>query len=220
MLLTNKKTSTNISKQQFVQFGCGLSSPTEWLNFDSSPALRLQKLPVVGKLIPSGPYGRFPKNIMFGDIVKGLPVPNNSVELLYCSHILEHLTLNEFSQALNNCYRCLQPGGIFRLVLPDLEFMAQQYVNSTSPEAASEFMRVTWLGKEHRKRDLLAFFKEWLSCSQHMWMWDFKSLSLELEKVGFKNIRRAYFGDSGISAFNEVEDLQRWKNELGIQCQK
>ncbi|MBD2609700.1 MAG: class I SAM-dependent methyltransferase [Nostoc sp. ZfuVER08] len=221
MLTVSQKNSTPLTtKPQSVQFGCGLCAPSQWLNFDSSPALRLQKLPIIGNLIPSGPFGRYPQNVKYGDIVKGLPIAKESVDFLYCSHIFEHLTLNELRLSLQNCYQYLKPGGIFRFVLPDLEFMARQYVNSTSADAALEFMRVTWLGKENRQHDLFAFLKEWLSCTQHLWMWDYKSLSLELENVGFKEIRRAYLADSGISVFSEVEDPQRWENELGIQCSK
>ena len=41
----------------YVQYGCGLSAPHEWLNFDASPILRLQKLPLLGQLV-GGP--KFP----------------------------------------------------------------------------------------------------------------------------------------------------------------
>jgi predicted SAM-dependent methyltransferase len=140
---------------------------------------------------------------------------------LYCSHVLEHISLEELRLALGNCYRHLQPGGIFRLVVPDLEIMAKTYINNAqSPEAAHEFMRITWLGKEHRQRDILSFIKDWLAGNIHLWMYDYNSLSLELSKAGFKNIRRAKFGDSGIDLFKDIEDPERWTLELGVQCQK
>jgi SAM-dependent methyltransferase len=220
MLTTDKNTNTSLITDQLVQFGCGLCAPSQWQNFDASPTLRLQKLPIIGSLVPAGEFGRFPANIEYGNIVTGLPIPDNSVKLLYCSHVLEHLALEELHQALENCYRHLQPGGIFRFVLPDLEFMSQQYVNSTDPDAALEFMRLTWMGIESRKRNLRGFLKEWLGGSQHLWMWDYKSLSRELAAVGFQDIRRAQYGDSGISEFSDIEDPQRWENELGIQCRK
>lgn len=201
-----------------VQFGCGLCAPSQWQNFDASVALRLQKLPVIGAIAPVGEFGRFPANVEYGNIVKGLPIVDRSVRLLYCSHVLEHLTLVELRQALDNCYRYLQPGGIFRFVLPDLEFMAQQYLNSIESDAALEFMRVTLMGIEQRDRNLLGFLREWLRGSEHLWMWDYKSLARELEAVGFKDIRRAQFGDSGSLEFAELEDPQRWENELGIEC--
>jgi hypothetical protein len=30
----------------YIQYGCGLSAPKEWTNFDVSPTLRIQKLPI------------------------------------------------------------------------------------------------------------------------------------------------------------------------------
>lgn len=220
MLITNNKPNISLLPGQIVQFGCGLCAPSQWQNFDASPSLRLQKLPVVGALVPSGEFGRFPANVEYGNIVTGLPIPDESVKLLYCSHVLEHLTLSELRRSLHNCYRHLQPGGIFRFVLPDLEYMSQQYVNSPEPDAALEFVRLTFMGIENRNRNFKGFLKEWLGNSQHLWMWDYKSLSRELSAVGFQEIRRAQLGDSGIAEFSELENPQRWQNELGIQCQK
>ncbi|ELS31103.1 MULTISPECIES: class I SAM-dependent methyltransferase [Pseudanabaena] len=205
---------------RFTQFGCGLCAPSQWLNFDVSPAMRLQSLPIIGKLIPSGAFGRYPTNVLYGDIVESLPIPDGSVELLYCSHVLEHMSLEELRCALRNCYRHLKVGGIFRLVVPDLEAMVKLYIHSTEPEAAHEFMRITLLGKEQRRRDLLSFVKDWLAGNNHLWMYDYNSLSMELAKAGFQNIRRARFGDSNIEAFGDVEDPNRWTMELGIHCQK
>ena len=79
----------------YVQFGCGLSAPKEWLNFDSSLTLRFEKIPLLGKLYSKNEF-RFPSNVLFGDIVKGLPkIMNNSCDGIYCSHILEHLSLKK-----------------------------------------------------------------------------------------------------------------------------
>jgi ubiquinone/menaquinone biosynthesis C-methylase UbiE len=182
--------------------------------------MRLQRLPLVGALMPSGLFGRYPANVRYGDITQGLPIPDHSVELLYCSHILEHLTLGELRQALKNCYRHLKPGGTFRLVVPDLEVMAKAYLTSDEPKAAHEFMRVTWLGKEERDRTLVAFLKDWLSGNTHLWMYDYDSLAYELEAAGFQHLRRARYGDSSQPAFSQLEDPERWTLELGIECIK
>ena len=208
------------SAARFTQFGCGLCAPPRWLNFDASPAMRLQRVPIIGNLMPSGQFGRYPENVQYGNIVDGLPIPDESIEFLYCSHVLEHISLSELRSALAHCYRHLQPGGIFRLVVPDLATMAKAYIESNTAESAHEFMRTTLLGKESRQRGLLSFIKDWLGNSEHLWMYDYNSLSTELSKAGFKNIRRAEFGDSGIEAFNDVENLERWQSELGILCQK
>ena len=51
-------------------------------------------------------------------------------------------------------------------------------------------------------------------------MWDYKSIAYELENNGFTNIRVASYGDSNDSRFEEVEDVGRWLNCLGVECEK
>jgi hypothetical protein len=111
-------------------------------------------------------------------------------------------------------------GGIFRFVLPDLEQLARNYINSSDVGASICFMEQSGLGRKTRTRGIEGFFREWLGNSFHFWMWDFKSISLELEQVGFKRIRRAEFGDSKEPHFADVEDLGRWKICLGVECVK
>lgn len=190
-----------------VQYGCGLSAPLTWRNFDASPTLRLQK--VFGRLIP-GP--RFPKNAEYGNIVKGLPIPAGSCDAIYASHVLEHLALNDFRAALANTYRHLKPGGLFRLVLPDLEHLTKDYVANGD---AMRFMDQTCLGLTERN-----LLRQRFGNSHHLWMWDFQSMSKELVQAGFMNIRRAAFGDS-LPCFTDVEELDRWEpGGLGIECFK
>jgi hypothetical protein len=56
--------------------------------------------------------------------------------------------------------------------------------------------------------------------SQHLWMWDYNSLTKELDDCGFVKIRRAQFGDSSEPMFKDVEDLDRWEGCLGVECRK
>src|SRR6266568_3068610 len=108
----------------YVQYGCGLSCPEGWINFDASPRLRLQQLPLIGQFFRRGAIV-FPARILYGDIVKGLPVADDTADGVYASHVLEHLSLNDFWLALRNTIRLLKAGGIFRLVVPDLEVRAR-----------------------------------------------------------------------------------------------
>ena len=202
-----------------VQYGCGFSAPNGWRNFDASPTLMFERLPVVGKLY-SRNAARFPKNVEYGNIVCGLPIADESAHAVYCSHILEHLSLQEFRISLKETYRMLTPSGVFRLVVPDLEAAIIGYVNNSSNSAALEFMSETKLGKEGRPRRLRSFIIDWLGNSQHLWMWDYKGLESELSNTGFRNIRRASYGDSFEVRFKEVENHDRWHNCLGIECIK
>jgi len=202
-----------------VQYGCGFSAPVSWRNFDGSPTLRFERFPLLGRLYTKNAQ-RFPENVEYGDIVKGLPVADGSCQLVYSSHILEHLSLEDLRTALRNTYRMLVGGGTFRVVLPDLEYMIGAYLRDSSDTAAVTFVRETALGREQRRRTLPAFVAEWLGSGQHLWMWDFKSLRRELEDAGFVEIRRAQFGDAKDPAFADVEDPDRWRDCLGIECRK
>lgn len=203
----------------YVQYGCGLSAPTGWRNFDASPTLRFERIPLIGQLYSKN-SSRFPPNVEYGDIVKRLPMKPGTASGVYCSHVLEHLAYKEFQVALTNTFELLIDGGIFRLVLPDLGQLVKNYVEDQSPEAAGRFMRESYLGREYRNRGLWNFFREYLGNSSHLWMWDYKSLECELAAVGFKSIRRARFGDSEDTKFQEVENESRWRGCLGIECKK
>jgi len=203
----------------YVQYGCGWSSPPKWHNFDASPTLRFERIPFIGKLYTRN-KARFPDNVRYGDITVGLPIADDSCEAIYCSHVLEHLSLQDFRKALLNTHRKLRAGGTFRLVLPDLNFYAARYLQDKSDRSALTFMRDTGLGVESRAKGGLSFLKFWLGNSQHLWMWDFNGLRAELISAGFINIRRASYGDSSVMNFSAVEQLDRWTDCLGIECQK
>ncbi len=204
----------------YVQFGCGpTSAPEGWINFDISPTLRLQRLPLlafVGRQV--GPI--FPPSARVGDIRRGLPIPASSCAGMYSSHVLEHLSLEDARRAFGYSYMHLHLGGVFRFVLPDLERLVRDYLNSDDDAAALRFMRDARLGREVRPKGLVAWLREWIGNTAHLWMWDFKSIARELDNAGFVGIRRAQFGDSADPRFKEVEDKGRWDSCLGVECQR
>ena len=210
-------------KKIYVQYGCGLSSPINWLNFDSSPTLRIQKLPFIGNFLKSRLNVIFPENVLYGDITKGLPVQENSCDGLYCSHTLEHLSLDDFRIALNNSFKILKKDAIFRCVVPDLEYNVNKYLKDlkNNDESASiNFMNNTYLGIKKRPRNLKDLMISFYKNSDHLWMWDSKSLSKELKNAGFTKIRICKFNDCEDNMFNECEDQGRFENAVAIECRK
>ena len=206
--------------RNYVQYGCGWSAPEGWRNFDASPTLRFERIPLIGRLHTRNGQ-RFPGNVEYGDIVKGLPVAAQSCDGVYCSHVLEHLSLTDFRTALDNTWNILRPtGGTFRLVLPDLEYAAKRYMDDPSESAAHTFMMDTGLGSQRRDRGIWRFMVSWIGNSKHLWMWDFPSIAAELRRAGFADIRRAAFGDSPDAAFSEVEAEERWENCVGVECRR
>lgn len=92
-----------------VNLGCGpvfVDSP-DWLNLDFSP-----NSPAVRK----------------ANLLDRLPLTDESVYLVYSSHFLEHVPLSLVPSFLRECLRVLHPGGTVRIVVPDLENMAREYL--------------------------------------------------------------------------------------------
>jgi SAM-dependent methyltransferase len=202
----------------YIQYGCGLDAPEEWLNYDASPTLHIQRIPWLSRVIRMGVH--FPKNTLSGDIVKGLPLNDQSADAIYCSHVLEHLSLYDFKKALVNTHKILKPGGLFRLVVPDFEQLVTDYQQDSSNLAAETFMRNTGIAVEIRARNFIGFIREYLGNSRHLWLWDYSSLVHYLEQTGFSQIRRAQYGDSELSAYTIVENVDRWNGSLGIECRR
>ena len=203
----------------YVQYGCGFSVGDGWINFDSSPTLLIEHAPIIGRPLSalfSGNSRRFPANVRYGDIVRGLPIADGRVQGCYASHVLEHLSLQDLRAALANTIRMLAPGATFRLIVPDLHERARRYVveaDGNSPDAAAKFIRSTHLGHERRPRTLVQYLRHLIGGSMHLWMWDFNAMSAELSRAGFVNIRRCQFGNSPDPMFERVEGKGRFFDE-------
>jgi hypothetical protein len=206
----------------YVQYGCAWSAPKEWTNFDASLTLKWERLPILGRTYTKNGR-RFPANAKPGDIVKGLPIRDESCQGVYASHVLEHLTLEDFHIALTNTYRILQKGGVFRLVVPDLEWPAREYLarlDRGESNANAFLLRATHLGAETKERGLIGLAKKLFNTSAHLWMWDETSMAQALREHGFCQIRRCSFGDSGDPMFSLVEDASRFENSVAMEARR
>jgi hypothetical protein len=214
-----------------VHFGCGYCAPEGWLNFDCSPTLRIERMPVLGRLLGrlSGNAERFPRQVRVGDIRRGLPVPDGSVRAAYASHVLEHLSLEDCRAAIANTYRMLAPGGVFRLIVPDLLERARRYVaaaDARAADAAGTFMQSTYLGAERRPRTALGQLRGMVGNSAHLWMWDEHAMTAELARAGFVAIRRCALGDAEDRMFDRVEHPDRFHDpdfdipEVALEARK
>jgi Methyltransferase domain len=214
--------SGSLQSGLYVQYGCGWCAPEGWANFDASYTLVFERLPLVGKLYTKNSR-RFPDRVRYGNIVKGLPLAPECASGVYASHVLEHLAYDDCIQALRNTHRLLRPGGIFRLIVPDLESAARQYLESLkgrSTEANELFMEVTSLGRKESPRGIVPWIYSWLNSSRHLWMWDYPAMAHALERQGFRNIRRCAFNDSEDPMFARVEDRLRFDGALAIEARR
>ena len=210
---------------KYVHYGCGLDAPKEWLNYDVSLTLRINNFPIIGRFTKAIHHTDFPSNVKYGNVVKGLPnISNGSCKGIFCSHVLEHLALDEFNKALRNSYDYLKKGGVFRCIVPDLEYYINQYHadirSSGSENASGKFIRGTHLGYETLGNSFKQRVMTMFGRSKHKWMWDKYSLKQELIKVGFSEVRICEFGDSIDLLFNKVENRVRYVGAIAFECIK
>jgi len=60
-------------------------------------------------------------------LLKPISYSNNSIEIIYTSHTLEHITDEAALWFMQESYRILKPGGILRILLPDIELAYNAY---------------------------------------------------------------------------------------------
>ena len=59
---------------------------------------------------------------------KGIPVADDTCDVVYHSHVLEHFSRPDAERLISECHRVLKQHGIIRVVVPDLEDIVEQYV--------------------------------------------------------------------------------------------
>jgi SAM-dependent methyltransferase len=117
--------------------GCGIRMNREWNNVDFSYLSRLRKHMGLARLLHrTGAlsdlrWNRLPlidPEVIVHDLRKGIPAPDDSADVVYHSHVLEHIDREVAPVFLRECLRVLKPGGIIRVVVPDLERSAEEYL--------------------------------------------------------------------------------------------
>jgi len=97
--------------KKFLNLACGdyFIDSKNWVNCDFAP------------------QSKYVKQI---DLQKNFPFETSSFDLVYCSHYIEHINLNLVSNFINECFKVLKNNGIIRIVLPDFENIAREYVRN------------------------------------------------------------------------------------------
>lgn len=73
-----------------------------------------------------------PKNsaVKQANLLKRLPYSNDTFDFIYCSHFVEHIPINSIHSFIIECRRVLKENGRIRLVLPDFENIAREYISN------------------------------------------------------------------------------------------
>lgn len=61
---------------------------------------------------------------------KPLPLPSCFLEGAYCSHVIEHAFDEDVKFLFKDIHRILKPGGVFRIICPDADLLAEAYTKA------------------------------------------------------------------------------------------
>jgi len=197
------------------------------MNFDNSLSLRLARVPFLPeflvklKLLESSQYQfiRFARenDIAYGDATKGLPLQDETVDVLYSSHMLEHLDRNEASMFLKEAFRVLRPGGVIRIAVPDLKKQVKKYNEEGDADA---FIEATHLCVP-RPRSLAQKLRLLLvGPRNHQWMYAGNSLSRLVQKHGFIKAEVMPVGKTRIQDYEPLNLHERASESVYVEAEK
>lgn len=207
-----------------LNVGCGATPTPGWKNVDNSVVVLLGRVPLLLGLLRRlrlfGPErAQLVAAVDAGEVRWGhalrLAEDDGSVEILYSSHMLEHLDRAEARAFLAEALRALAPGGTLRLVVPDLALLIRRYVETGD---SNEFLEATHLVAT-RPKSLLAKLR-WLLVGDrhHAWMYDETSLVKLLEESGFHNITPLPAGQTHIADPGDLDLRERETESLYVEA--
>jgi predicted SAM-dependent methyltransferase len=199
-----------------VNLGCGDHTAPGWINIDNSPNARLSKIPYLRWLLwkfhilsDSHYKVQWPKNVIIRELTKPLPFGSNTVDYIYTSHCIEHLSFIDAKLLLKEIYRVLKPNGIIRIVTPDLNIYIQEYItekanNPNSKQAADNFIKS--LNIFTGKRD------------PHLWLYDNDSIIERLIEAGFTKTEKCKYKVGRCADVGELDYFP--ENSLWVEAIK
>jgi predicted SAM-dependent methyltransferase len=133
---------------------------------------------------------------LYLDATSRWPLEDRAIEYLYADNVIEHVPLAGCRAMLAESHRCMRPGGTIRLVTPDIRAHVDMYL-SGQMSIDSE------IGRHYRKGGQVVEHPIDLiripvgAFGHHAgYVYDFETLSGELERAGFMNPVRCELGSS------------------------
>lgn len=217
-----------------LNLGCGPNAPEGWLNLDgswnawmSNHAQIRNVLTAFGVISKNNSGAQWNVQPLVHDLTKPLPFEDNKVSVIYAAHVLEHLYLADAQRLLAECKRVLVPGGVIRLVVPDLQSMVKTYLTMKNGGRQSPSEKVIAADKLNERLGFRSpappngnfffrFYSLWKDFHHHKWMYDSDSLVHYMKDAGFASVSERGYLQSEIPAIGEVEVADRVLDGAGI----
>lgn len=116
--------------------------------------------------------------------VPPLPFGDEALEEIYAGHFFEHLRRDDAQEFLKECLRCLQPGGVIGLLVPDTREIMRRWLDG--PHDCVQTAADVW----HNIADLddlchWVIFSTF-QASPHRWAYDRETLARAITRAGFE----------------------------------
>ncbi len=202
-----------------VNLGCGTHTPYDWINVDYAFGARISRLPVVSSLIRRLNVLRtdWPDGIVIHDLRQTFPWADNSVDHIYSSHTLEHLNKQQGRHCLKECFRVLKPGGVLRIVVPDLDAFVNYY--TLGRIKADDFVDALGVCYVPDNASLLKRLSGPFVSFPHNCMYSAPRLLEILRETGFSAESKAPF-ESAIPGIHGIELADRTVDSIICEAQK
>jgi SAM-dependent methyltransferase len=133
------------------------------------------------------------------------PFEDGALSHVYADNVIEHISLGAGRAMLAEAYRCLRPGGVIRLVTPDIGTHVELYLKGADAIDGPVGRRYRSIGMvvEHPVDLLRIPIGQF---GHHIgYVYDFESLARELTDAGFHSPARGELGSSGHAEFVGIE---------------
>jgi SAM-dependent methyltransferase len=195
-----------------LNLACGTITHPVWTNLDFSPYAYLARHRRIAGLLRtlgfiSDTRWKRLKGVDSGivrwDLRRGIPYQDSAFDVVYNSHFLEHLNRRHAGEFLKECYRVLKPGGVIRIVVPDLAYLVRQYCETMRDPIEHQLAIEALLDQVVRDQavgpneqrgpariiEKLVRGTPEKTGERHLWMYDAVSLEKLLTELGFVNCR-------------------------------
>jgi predicted SAM-dependent methyltransferase len=184
---------------------------TNYLNLGSAKD-HLDGFTAVDFFTSSGAYG--------ADLRYPLLIDDAVLDGIFTEHTLEHLNYNEVAGVLSECQRIMKPGGVIRIVVPDLSIFVENYA-SGNLSWFEEWEREVLKPRGRSMRSQMEALSFETQENGHRSAWDFETMKLFLARAGFAEICRCSFGKGSDARLLQDKDAaDRTMLSLYVEARK
>jgi SAM-dependent methyltransferase len=209
-----------------LNIGCGQSPTDGWINYDNSfavrmagswllwQAMRLSGLADAGNL-EFAAFARA-RGIRWADAARRIPHGDGAVDVIYSSHMIEHLDRREARDFLAECRRVLKQGGVLRIAVPDVSLTVRDYVADGNADVFLEQLQFDL----DRPRGLAGRLRHILlgGGRGHRWMYDARSIHRVVEAAGFAQVETLPPGRTRIADPGRLDLAERPEESIYLEA--